>query len=179
MLSFFNKTYQNIFFKANCCGVPHFRSALLPASSIFSEKYLRMKIILSHKTPQDKTVCVHGSFHIIMTTAIYVNSFFFPQRNDKNNSFLYSKKKKKKSISQGQTFLQAEDGIQTRFSFVFNTQTNFFFKKRILDEEEMKVYSKISNLFPVCCHFVSRKTPCLLTWQHVMLCQVLSPKKTR
>ena len=25
----------------------------------------------------------------------------------------------------------------------------------------------------------SPATPCLLTWQHVMLCQVLSPKKTR
>lgn len=44
--------------------------------------------------------------------------------------------------------------------------------------EEIKAYTKS----PICFLFVavsSSETPCLLTWQHVMLCQVLSPKKTR
>lgn len=43
--------------------------------------------------------------------------------------------------------------------------------------KEIKVYIKSPVCFPLAA-VSSPATPCLLTWQHVMLCQVLSPKKS-
>lgn len=112
----------------------------------------------------------------LLSTSIH---FFTPQKNDKTIPSCMVKKKGGGASAKVRHFYRQRLIFRQDFPFVFNTQTNFFFQKCIMDEEEMKAYTKISNLFPVCCRFVSRKTPCLLTWQHVMLCQVLSPKKTR
>lgn len=81
-------------------------------------------------------------------------------------------------ISQCHTCLKAEASIQRRFSVISTTNTQSQTLTGHNGWQDIKAYTKS----PICFLFAavsSPETPCLLTWQHVMLCQVLSPKKTR
>lgn len=138
----------------------------------FNPHTYSMKTVLGLKwtelTQQSRIVCFLASFCVITTETI--------------SSCL-----REENINQGQTCLKALANVQSRFSFVFNTQTEWLKLQNGLEQIEGHGRRKKSktnkksffSLFPVCSPVSSPETPCLLTWQHVILCQVLSPKKTR